>query len=232
MSVIAGPYGINPIFNVDAANLKSYPGSGTTWIDSVNNNNLTAYNSPTYSTNNGGIFNFVSASSQYFAKVTTASDSLDISTALTMSVWFKANSWPSFVYFVAKNLNAGYGDHQYALNYDPGEGGRIVLQLAATNVVYNGFGAPINEWINIIATWNGTTATIYRNGSIVATGSASGPLPFKPNFLISSRATATDISGTAFHIDGSIAQVQISNTAISGTAAVQLFHAERGRFGI
>lgn len=232
MSVIAGPYGINPIFNVDAANLKSYPGSGTTWFDSVNNNNLTAYNSPTYSTNNGGIFNFVSASSQYFAKATTAGDSLDISTALTLSVWFKADSWPTYVYFVAKNINSGYGDHQYALNYDPGSGGTIVFQLGTASLVYTTFGTPINEWINIIATWNGTTATIYRNGTVVASGPVSGPLPFKPNFLISSRATVSDISGTAFHIDGTIASVQISNIAISGSVALQLFNAERGRFGV
>ena len=232
MSVIAGPYGINLTFSVDAGNLKSYPGSGTTWIDSVSNNNLTSYNSPTYSTNNGGIFNFVSASSQYFAKVTTAGDSLDISTALTLSVWFKANSWPSFVYFVAKNINSGYGDHQYALNYDPGSGGVIVFQLGTASIVYTTFGTPINEWINIIATWNGTTATIYRNGTAVASGPVSGPLPFKPNFLISSRSTAADISTIAYPINGSIAQVQIGNVGISGAAAVQLFHAERGRFGI
>jgi len=232
MSIVAGPYGINPTFNVDASNSKSYPGSGTTWIDSVNNNNLTAYNSPTYSTNNGGIFNFAAASAQYFAKATTAGDSLDISTALTMSVWFRASSWPSFVYFVAKNLNAGYGDHQYALNYDPGEGGRIVLQLGTTNLVHTTFGAPVNEWINIIATWNGTTATIYQNSSVVASGPVSGPLPFKPNFLVSGRSAAADISATAFYMNGSIASVQISNTSISSAAALQLFHAERGRFGI
>lgn len=232
MSVIAGPYGINPTFNIDAGNPKSYPGSGTTWFDSVNNNNLTAYNSPTYSTNSGGIFNFASASGQYFAKATTAGDSLDISAALTISVWFKADSWPNFVYFVAKNTNAGYGDHQYALNYDPGSGGMMVLQLGTTNLAYTTFGSPVNEWINIIATWDGTTATIYRNGGIVASGPVSGPLSFKPNFLIGARSTVVDISGTAFHINGSIAQVQIGNTGINGAAALQLFHADRGRFGI
>ena len=232
MSVIAGPYGINPTFNVDAGNFKSYPVSGTTWFDSVNNNNLTAYNNPTYSTNNGGIFNFVSTSGQYFAKATTAGDSLDISTALTLSVWFRASSWPSFAYLVAKNINGGYGDHQYALNYDPGDGGKIVLHLGATLFIHTTFGAPVNEWINIISTWNGTTATMYQNGSVVVSGPVSGPLPFKPNFLISGRSTAVDISTTVYPINGSIAQVQISNTSISGVAALQLFHAERGRFGI
>jgi hypothetical protein len=40
---------------LDAANRKSYPGSGTTWIDlSGRNNNGTLTNGPTYSSNNGG----------------------------------------------------------------------------------------------------------------------------------------------------------------------------------
>ena len=229
MSVIAGPYGINPVFNVDAANSKSYPGSGTTWFDSIANNNLTAYNSPTYSTNNNGIFNLSLASSQYFAKATTASDSLDISTSLTISIWFKANSWATFAYLVAKNSTGGYGDHQYAINYDAGSG--LILQLGASNLVYTTFGAPLT-WTHIVATWNGTTATMYHNGVLAVSTPITGPLSFKPNFLISGRSTTVDISGSIYFFDGSIASVQISNAAITGQAAAQLFNAERGRFGI
>lgn len=44
---------------VDAANKRSYPGSGTTWYDlSGNSRNGTLTGSPTWSSNNGGIFQF------------------------------------------------------------------------------------------------------------------------------------------------------------------------------
>ena len=42
---------------LDAANQRSYPGSGTVWTDvSGNGKNGTVTNSPTYSAANGGIF--------------------------------------------------------------------------------------------------------------------------------------------------------------------------------
>jgi len=47
------------VLQLDAANTKSYPGSGTTWTDlSGNGNNGTLTNSPTFSSANGGIFTF------------------------------------------------------------------------------------------------------------------------------------------------------------------------------
>ena len=45
----------NLVLCLDAANSKSYPGSGTTWTDlSGNGNNATLTNGPTYSSANGG----------------------------------------------------------------------------------------------------------------------------------------------------------------------------------
>jgi hypothetical protein len=42
---------------LDAANVKSYPGSGTSWLDLTGNgNNFTLVNSPTWSSANGGVF--------------------------------------------------------------------------------------------------------------------------------------------------------------------------------
>ena len=49
----------NLVLCLDAANSKSYPGSGTTWTDlSGNGNNATLTNGPTYSSANGGSLTF------------------------------------------------------------------------------------------------------------------------------------------------------------------------------
>ena len=61
MAVIGGP---DPAvtdgltFTIDAANKRSYPGSGTTWFDIVGSNNATLTNGPTFSTDNSGIISF------------------------------------------------------------------------------------------------------------------------------------------------------------------------------
>ena len=47
------------VLALDAANKKSYPGTGTTWQDlSGNGNDATLVNSPTFGTTNGGRFEF------------------------------------------------------------------------------------------------------------------------------------------------------------------------------
>lgn len=47
------------VLALDASNKKSFPGSGTTWYDlSGNGNDATLFNTPTYTTANGGRFEF------------------------------------------------------------------------------------------------------------------------------------------------------------------------------
>ena len=61
MSVQSGPNGIESglVLYLDAANVKSYPGSGTSWFDlSGQNNTGTLINNPTYDSANRGSWSF------------------------------------------------------------------------------------------------------------------------------------------------------------------------------
>ena len=44
------------VLALDAANTRSYPGSGSTWFDLSGNNHNATLNSVTHSTVNGGVF--------------------------------------------------------------------------------------------------------------------------------------------------------------------------------
>ena len=46
----------NLVLNLDAGNMASYSGSGTTWRDMTSGLNFTLTNGPTYSSSNGGLF--------------------------------------------------------------------------------------------------------------------------------------------------------------------------------
>ena len=75
------------VLNLDAGNVASYPGSGTTWTDTVGSKAFTLFNGPTYNSANGGYINFVAASSQY-GYATSFGSAL---TQYTVEVWHLFN---------------------------------------------------------------------------------------------------------------------------------------------
>ena len=88
---MAGFTGASPIvtdglvFAVDAANYKSYQGSGTTWTDLASSNNGTLTNGPTFDSGNGGSIDF-DGSNDYidFGDF----DNTQVSSAITLSIWY------------------------------------------------------------------------------------------------------------------------------------------------
>ena len=71
---------------LDAANKRSYPGTGTTWTDlSGNSNNGTLTNGPTFSAGNQGSIVFDGTNDYAYQSLFTNA----ITTTLTFDVWVK-----------------------------------------------------------------------------------------------------------------------------------------------
>jgi len=79
------------VLYLDAANNKSYPGSGTVWRDlSGNNENFTLYNSPSFSNNYGGELLFSGAND--YARITTSNSVDSAASNGTIELWFRTIS--------------------------------------------------------------------------------------------------------------------------------------------
>jgi hypothetical protein len=79
---------------LDAANRKSYPGTGTAWNDlSGNGNNGTLVNGPTFSSANGGNLSFDGTND--YTEVTTRNTNLEFQPTLPYSVFVFLKSPPS-----------------------------------------------------------------------------------------------------------------------------------------
>ena len=95
------------ILCLDAANLRSYPGSGTTWSDlSGNGLNATISNSPTYTTSNGGILTY--SGSVAGATATGTSSLFNVGTGdFTVECWMKTDGSGGYapVFSLDDNLN-------------------------------------------------------------------------------------------------------------------------------
>jgi hypothetical protein len=208
---------------LDAANPKSYSGSGSTWSDlSVNGNNGTLFNTPTYSsTTNGGIFTF-NGSTQY-ANVAALNDAF-VQGTWTASFWVNFSSATS-TYKVLFSHGTPTTDHG--------------LYLGATTVWYHSYytddmtGSAIsaNTWYNAVFTANNTSKAraIYVNGVLNASGTATGVYAGSGN---NAALFYPVINAGYAYFPGNVSSCMFHNRALTAEEISQNFHALRGRFGI
>ena len=199
---------------VDAANVKSYPGSGTTWKDiSGKGNDGTLTNDPTFSSDYGGKFNF-DETNDYVDCGNVLSQ-----TAYTKSAWFRPES-------STRNIISGPANHAFwmvgtdntlAAGHQ-GQWSRVSHAVPSGNM--------LNQWWNGVVTWNNSTGwVLYLNGVQVDTNSnTTGPGGTTGVYI------ARYSGGNYF--DGDIAQAIIYDRVLTATEVQQNFNAFRGRFGL
>lgn len=211
----------------DAGNARSYPGSGTTWTDlSGNGNTGTLYNSPTYSSNNGGYLSF-NGTTQY---VGCGSNYNSISTnGVSYCVWFQVPNYTSFHRLVTLN-NTTNTDYDQYIQVSVTSG--VISSGTNTNSGYKVATTPVgtNRWNYAVATFDKTTINIYLNG-VNDGGTTTGTPVMNSSFgnLEIARLVAVSVYyyGAPF-----IANVSMYNRALSAIEVKQNYNALRGRFGI
>ena len=135
MGVFAGPNVVEDglMLYLDAADQKSYPGSGTTWFDlRGNGRHATLKNSsaglPSHSTNNKGYFDFTPNGS--YATVPhdseIASAAFDDSWNFTIGGWLNIHSFINYGTLINKADSGWYSESTNGICVDAGGGGRIL----------------------------------------------------------------------------------------------------------
>jgi len=235
MGVYAGPEISSDglVLSLDAGNVKSYPGSGTTWTDlSGRGNTGTLTNGPTYSSTNGGSIVFDGVDD--YTSISNNSLLSFGTNSFTINLWITRTTTNSFnpIITTYNNYSGGYSTYFYAgiysasNVYDTGftiltSGGSHITTLSAIPITNN-------EWINVSVTRSGDNITLYRNGSFYSTASSSGN-----DWSGTGRPTLIGggVAGTT-PLNGNISQVSAYNRALSATEIQQNFNALRARFGI
>ena len=164
------------IFHLDAGIAASYSGSGSTWNDLAGSGlTTTLYNSPTYSSANGGYIAFVPSSSQY----AQTSASLGSRSRWTVEVWHYYNATNNGGYgcIVVENYNPGS-----QINFligPPNSGSSTTLSTGYWNgsswqATTNGYSLPSNGWYHIVGTYDGTNLNLYVNGTLTQVQASAG----------------------------------------------------------
>lgn len=206
---------------LDAANSKSYPGSGTTWTDlSGNGNTGTLVNGPTYSSANGGTLVF-DGSDEYI----TVSNVQPNTNDFTISVWVYKNNNTSnnYVWDFGSNggtLAAGTSVSGYGFRY-------YNVTLGTGNMYTQGPIPDINKWYEVSITRNSGTTTMYVNGQLITSSSGD-----THNISSTTLNIGRYGGGTGYEHDGRMSNFKIYNRALTAAEISQNFNALRGRFGI
>jgi hypothetical protein len=207
------------VLYLDAANTRSYPGSGTVWTDlSRVGNNGTLTNGPTFNSANGGSIVFDGSndniSTNYNSQLTN----------FTVCVWFKTSdsSNPGAARIIDKNYISGFWIGKNSTGASNSWGGGV---LESSPPYGRYITLTDGQWHFLVSTRLGTTHTIYGDG---ITNSTSGTV----SSTALSTTSLTIAGGAAQVFKGNIAQTSIYNRALSTTEILQNYNATKTRFGL
>lgn len=212
------------VLHLDAANKKSYSGTGTSWNDlSGNGNNGTLTNGPTFNSN---YFIFDGVDDTINCGPTSQIGSS--LTGLTVSAWVYPTSKSSRC--IMENGN-GYTTNTFYLFQEDANYFTFEVYDGAYDAVYANYGYQLNTWYNLVGVWSsGIRVDLYTNG-VLTSGTRIGAVQSavrngNTNLFVGSRA------GTQYPYSGRINQPMLYTRALSQTEIQQNFNATRGRYGI
>jgi hypothetical protein len=197
--------------NIDAGQLRSYGGSGTTWTDlSGNGFNATLNNGPVFNSSLGGYFAFDGVDDTAGTSLTNTPNNS------TMILWFRwdgVNRTGVLSYLGAAGSN-GMGLYQNNNTINVLYGG-ITTTAVSTSITLTA-----NVFMQLAITRTATTTTLYKNGvAIASTTSAPNSSTTALGFLVMA-ATKADVAISRFY-----------NRALSTAELLNNFNDTKPRFG-
>ena len=227
---------------VDAANKRSYPGTGTVWTDLAGGNAGTLTNMETdgtdFSSVNGGSLIF-DGSDEYV--VVPDSPKLSFSTAMSLCGWVYSDGTSAVQTLCSKGgddsdpsarewrIGLHNNGDSYSQNYIQVLIGRSTG--AWGKVWYPAITLPFTTWIYICMCWDEplNAAILYKDGIQVASTNYDGTIKNGTAnvFLAASHDSSNDPER---NLDGKISHVQLYNRALTADEILQNYTATRGRF--
>jgi Concanavalin A-like lectin/glucanases superfamily len=207
------------VLHLDAANVKSYPGSGTVWNDlSGKGNNGTLVNGVGYSTSNNGSLMF---------------DAIDDGVSIQSSIGYTTEV--SVFGFIKTTGTPGSGYHILCgptyLEISIPTAGQIRTGIETSTgrqVSNHGSGLTDGNWHQVGMTFSNNVKKSYIDGNYVGEMTTTGTLINS----FANRALGVFGIGSGYTMKGHISNYSVYSRALSDAEIKQNFEALRGRYGI
>ena len=219
----------NLVLALDAANTKSYGGSGTTWTDLSGKGNNVTLTGATYNSSNSGVFVF-DGTDDYVREDTL----LDTFTATTdpwsVECWFNTDVNPSDIEcMIGINYNNG-AENTLLLGVHDVSGCKLNVYYRNAEISSNTT-VTVGQWHHVVATHTSGSLKVYLDGTQIASNSNTVNQSLNTcAFLIGAELDSTNSLGNYF--DGKISNVKMYNKTLTAEEVKQNFNALRGRYGI
>jgi len=228
MSSSAGPDIITNglVLHLDAADRKSYPGSGTVWTDRSENLQIgQLINNPIYRSSNGGFFEFGGASQHVIVPNSTI---LDTQTP-SVEVWIKTNATSQNGFWFEK----GFVNTQYSLFQ---EGNTIQWRTALSSGGYTNLTTAstyinTSNWYQIVGTYTSGSRRLYINGILINLDTQAGTIATSVGGM--SIGVYGGYSGSrGYYYNGNLSICRVYNKVLTPQEVLQNFNATKSRFGL
>jgi hypothetical protein len=236
MGISAGPSGVSDglVFQLDAANLRSYSGSGNTANGLISGIGGTLVNGTGFSSTNNGSF-FFDGTNDYIE--VSNSNLLTFGTnPFTIDFWLYStyvhsggalyrtilSSYDNYngiyqTYFFLGLFNNGSTLNNF-VSFLNSQSGNLMLPLGAN--------INVNEWTNVTFTRLDNNLVCFKNGVSVSTAVSTNNFSGTRNARIGGGVEQVNT------FQGSISLMKIYNRALSATEVMQNFNAMRERYNI
>ena len=202
-------------FCLDAANTKSYPGSGTTWTDiSGKNHTGTLTNGPTFSSDNGGSIVFDGSNDYVNASPTTKPASC------TFSCWAKSTNVSTRMLFNAGGNGSGPDlfFHSGIISWNIWDGNNNPfgdVPSSATDGKYHNY---------VVVNDSSSNTKLYYDTELLGTAT----------YKSAAGGTSMYIGGTTntYQWSGSISSFMIYDKLLTESEILQNYNSHKGRFGL
>jgi hypothetical protein len=208
---------------LDAANMKSYSGSGATWNDLSNNSNGgTLVNGPTFNSVNGGSIVFDGINDY------VQCPNINPGNSLSVDVWFNKISGTGFQGILGNWNSTGTGD-SWLITQDSGNRSSFYIRfndssgdvIADTTTTISS-----NVWYNYTGTFSNSTLSLYRNGILVNSKSTL------QNTIFQNLLNVWVGRFSTLYFSGLIPIGRVYNRALSTQEILQNYNATKTRYGL
>jgi hypothetical protein len=228
MGISAGPSGVSDglVFQLDAANLRSYSGTGLTAFGLIAGIGATLINGVGFTSSNSGSFTFDGTNDWI---IVPYNSDLDISGSMTIE---------SFIYPTSYRVGGGGGSFivckpaSYYLELAGNGKVRVYFYLLSSEGYHESIGTVLlNIWsyIAVVRDKLNSSINIYINGILDRTlSSITGDIRIQQTYQV----MLGSFVGDSYQLTGRIGNTKIYNRPLSATEIQQNFNAMRERYNI